>query len=106
MQTIEDETSLSFSMKSIAGKGYAGEAQSRLLIVKWINVSKPTKITLDGKNIPLAKDEQSFYQSPMPIAWFKKTNDPQLPNEMHVRMIGGKSQSGTIIMHKGKTSKK
>lgn len=106
MQTIEDETSLSFSMKSISGKGYAGEAQSRLLIVKWINVSKPTKITLDGKNIPLAKDEQSFYQSPMPIAWFKKTNDPQLPNEMHVRMIGGKSQSGTIIMHNGKTLKK
>lgn len=99
-------STIEFSMNTVAGKGYASESQSRIMILKWIDVPKPTKLSLEGKNIPLAKDEQTFYQSAMPIAWYKQSNNPQLPHEVHIRMIGKKEKSGTVLMEYGKKSKK
>jgi hypothetical protein len=42
----------------------------------------------------------------MPIAWFKQSKDAQLPQEVHIRMIGAKVESGTLVMQYGKKSKK
>ena len=97
---------IQFSMKTIAGKGYAGEVQSRTLLLKWVNVPKPTTLTFEGKKVPLAKDELTFYQSQMPIAWYKQSTNQQLPNEVHIRLIGKKEELGTLIMNYGKNKKK
>lgn len=107
LNAFEDkqQSSIRFSMKTISGKGYAGEPQNRVLIVKCINVPKPNSLTLDGKKISIAKDEISFYKLPMPIAWFKESKDDEYPNEVHIRMIGKKEESGTVMMQYG-TKKK
>lgn len=106
MNEDKQQSMFRFSMNTIAGKGYAGEAQSRILLLKWVDVPKPTTLTLEGKKVPLAKDELTFYQSPMPIAWYKQSTNPQLPNEVHIRLIGKKEESGTLIMNYGKNKKK
>jgi alpha-glucosidase (family GH31 glycosyl hydrolase) len=106
MKEDKSRSTITFSMNTVAGKGYAGEPQSRIMILKWIDVPEPSALTLDGKNIPLAKDELTFYQSKMPIAWFKQSKDAQLPQEVHIRMIGAKVESGTLVMQYGKKSKK
>jgi alpha-glucosidase (family GH31 glycosyl hydrolase) len=106
MKEDKSRSTITFSMNTVAGKGYSGEPQSRIMILKWIDVPEPSALTLDGKNIPLAKDELTFYQSKMPIAWFKQSKDAQLPQEVHIRMIGAKVESGTLVMQYGKKSKK
>lgn len=96
---------ISFSMNTIEGKGYAGEPTSRMILSKWIDVPKPLSITYGTSTIPIAKDEKSFYASPMPIAWHKKSQNPALPDELHIRFTMGRASMNDIIMKYGKSGK-
>ena len=96
---------ISFSMNTIEGKGYAGETASRMILSKWIDVPKPLSITYGTSTIPIAKDEKSFYASPMPIAWHKKSQNPALPDELHIRFTMGRASMNDIIMKYGKNGK-
>ena len=107
IQVKEDisRKSISFSMNTIEGKGFAGEPASRMIISKWIDVPKPLSITYGKSSIPLAKDEKSFYTAPMPIAWYKKSQNPALPNELHIRFTMGQSTMNDLIMKYQKIEK-
>lgn len=107
IQVNEDisRNSISFSIKTVEGKGYAGEPASRMIISKWIDVPKPLSITYGKSSIPLAKDEKSFYSAPMPIAWYKKSQNPALPNELHIRFTMGQSTMNDLIMKYQKIEK-
>lgn len=96
----EDKTHgmIVFLMNTAEGKGYVGEPKSRMIIAKWIDVPKPLSITYGTSSIQIAKDEKSFYASPMPIAWYKQSQNPALPNELHFRFKMGQASMNDLIM--------
>lgn len=108
IQVKEDKTQqmIQFSMNTMEGNGYAGEPESRMVITKWIDVPNPRKILIGKSTIPMAKDEMSLYTSPMPIAWHKKSVNPALPDELHIRCKTGKASMNDIILQYGKGGKK
>jgi oligosaccharide 4-alpha-D-glucosyltransferase len=108
IQVKEDKTHqmILFSMNTLEGNGYAGEPKSRMIITKWIDVPKPRKISIGKSSIPMAKDEISFYTSPMPIAWHKKSVNPVLPDELHIRCKTSSASMNDIILQYGKGGKK
>lgn len=108
IQVKEDKTQqmIQFSMNTMEGNGYAGEPESRMVITKWIDVPKPRKILIGKSTIPMAKDEMSLYTSPMPIAWHKKSVNPVLPDELHIRCKAGQASMNAIILQYGKGGKK
>jgi len=108
IQVKEDKTQqmIQFSMNTMEGNGYAGEPESRMVITKWIDVPKPRKILIGKSTIPMAKDEMSLYTSPMPIAWHKKSVNPVLPDELHIRCKAGQASMNAIILQYGNGGKK
>jgi len=97
---------ITFSLNTIEGNGYADEPDSRVIVTKWIDIPRPTKLSIGTLSIALAKDEMSFYTSPMPIAWHKKSTNPNLPDELHIRCKAGQKEMKEIVMEYGKRGKK